>query len=222
MSSGLKLKSISTAENEFLAESVDIQIIPNFDHEVLQFLCGNYGPFEASIPCTVPIWLAITLRKKGKCQIVAPEWLSVEQLQIQIEEELLSKDELSKLPYYYLEIAALVLLHAKDDINFPDKISALLKDLESIRMDRLRGSLLDMGSKINNDNNIYFNFIRISNIGAMELLSIKGFFLETLNVLKQLSPTEVSVNIRNTNSRLSNRNNNGESRQTLRKFQKNP
>jgi GINS complex subunit 2 len=218
MSSGLKLKSISTAENEFLAESERIQIIPNFDHDSLKFLCGNYGPFEASIPCFVPIWLAITLRKKGKCQIVAPEWLTVEQLQIHIDREL-SQQELTELPYHYLEIATLVLLHAKDDINFPDKISALLKDLENIRMDRIRNNFLKVGG-------IYFkgeeiSNIRIKNISAMEILSVKGFLLESLNLLKQLSPKEVSVSTRNTSNRLGGSTSvDGESRQTLRRFQR--
>jgi hypothetical protein len=38
---------------------------------------GDFGPFEPYIPTSVPLWLAVTLKKKEKCSIEIPEWLSV-------------------------------------------------------------------------------------------------------------------------------------------------
>lgn len=38
---------------------------------------GSFGPFEPYVPVAVPLWLAISLRKKDKCRIIIPDWMSV-------------------------------------------------------------------------------------------------------------------------------------------------
>jgi hypothetical protein len=34
------------------------------------------GPFRPSIPVEVPLWLALVLKRRRKCKIVAPDWLA--------------------------------------------------------------------------------------------------------------------------------------------------
>ncbi|RYF51371.1 MAG: hypothetical protein EOO38_03395 [Cytophagaceae bacterium] len=36
-----------------------------------------YGPFQPPSACSVPIWLALSLKRKRKCRIVCPDWLVV-------------------------------------------------------------------------------------------------------------------------------------------------
>ena len=43
----------------------------------------------------VPIWLAIYLRKRNKCRIIAPEWLNIEYLSEKLKEEKTKVNELS-------------------------------------------------------------------------------------------------------------------------------
>lgn len=38
---------------------------------------GDFGPFRPQIATQVPLWLAVALKKRGKCTIRAPEWMSV-------------------------------------------------------------------------------------------------------------------------------------------------
>ncbi|GKD09491.1 DNA replication complex GINS protein PSF2-like protein [Tanacetum coccineum] len=38
---------------------------------------GEFGPFHPAMPTQVPIWLAVALKKRGKCQIRPPDWMSV-------------------------------------------------------------------------------------------------------------------------------------------------
>lgn len=40
-------------------------------------LQGDFGPFLPQIATTVPLWLAMALKKRGKCTIRPPEWMSV-------------------------------------------------------------------------------------------------------------------------------------------------
>lgn len=36
---------------------------------------GVFGPFEPQVPTEVPLWLAVTLKRRQQCQIQAPDWL---------------------------------------------------------------------------------------------------------------------------------------------------
>lgn len=38
---------------------------------------GTYGPFRPPLRVKVPLWLAITLKKKQKCSIQPPDWMDV-------------------------------------------------------------------------------------------------------------------------------------------------
>lgn len=64
-----------------------IDIVSFFRMEKLQLISvctiqtvhvqGQYGPFEPMEQTTVPLWLAVILKKNNKCRIVVPKWLSV-------------------------------------------------------------------------------------------------------------------------------------------------
>jgi GINS complex subunit 2 len=139
--SGLTLKSMTTAESEFFAEETLITISPNFSHDKLLFTSGSFGPLEAGDPCIVPLWLAITLRKRGKCTIVIPDWMSTSSLEQNILNEK-SRETFEPLPFHYREISQLLLNYARDDIKEPDRAAALLQDIDNIRMDRAKMGMI--------------------------------------------------------------------------------
>ena len=139
--SGLTLQSVGAAENEFFAEETLVVISPNFDHDKFYLTSGCYGPFESGDTCVVPLWLAINLRKRNKCTIVTPEWMAITSLERNVEQE---KNEVNfePLPFHYIEISQLLLVHARDDIVSPDTVAALLQDIQSIRIDRAKAGML--------------------------------------------------------------------------------
>ena len=139
--SGLALKTFSSAESEFFAEETLITISPNFSHDKLLFTSGSFGPLEAGDPCIVPLWLAITLRKRGKCTIVIPDWMSTASLEQNIINEK-SQDEFTLLPFHYREISQLLLNYARDDVREPDRTAALLQDIDNVRMDRAKMGMI--------------------------------------------------------------------------------
>ncbi|RMX69656.1 hypothetical protein KXD40_006795 [Peronospora effusa] len=75
------MASLSASETEFLAEQELIVIMPHFhlreNNGLLNFISGDFGPFQPGITTHVPLWLAIMLKQLHKCRILAPSWLSV-------------------------------------------------------------------------------------------------------------------------------------------------
>uniref|UniRef100_A0A0X3P914 DNA replication complex GINS protein PSF2 n=1 Tax=Schistocephalus solidus TaxID=70667 RepID=A0A0X3P914_SCHSO len=103
-------------ELEFLAENDLIQIIPRFKMEAIDLIEHFVGPFQPNIPCEVPLWLAIHLRRQQKCRIIPPTWLCVTSLtEFKEAEEL--ESGCTKPPHpHYTEVATLLLQHAPDDL----------------------------------------------------------------------------------------------------------
>ncbi|KAL7214873.1 hypothetical protein ACSBR1_027119 [Camellia fascicularis] len=65
----------SAAELEFLAEDEMIEIVPNMRMDTPNLICGDLGPFHPQIATQVPLWLAVALKKRGKCTIRPLEWM---------------------------------------------------------------------------------------------------------------------------------------------------
>lgn len=68
-------------EIEFIGEKEYITMVPTFNSNVVHLIGGDVGPFRASLPARVPLWMAINLKKQQKCKIVAPDWMEVEKLE---------------------------------------------------------------------------------------------------------------------------------------------
>ena len=63
-------------------------IQPNFNTgEPLRMITSEYGPFDRRTPLSIPLWMAIYLERHGKCTVIGPAWLSVENLKARIREE---------------------------------------------------------------------------------------------------------------------------------------
>eukprot|EP01052_Picozoa_sp_SAG31_P006186 SAG31_NODE_282_length_18516_cov_9.338600_4_plen_95_part_00 len=72
--------NLSVEDLEFQAENTLIDVVPNFREDTMHMIVGDFGPFRPSMPVTVPLWLAIMLKKMRKCRIKAPEWFAMRSL----------------------------------------------------------------------------------------------------------------------------------------------
>ena len=63
------MEATEPENNEFLAEETLITVVPNFAHDALRFVTGNFGPFEPQTPTDVPLWLACLLRKRRRIAV---------------------------------------------------------------------------------------------------------------------------------------------------------
>ncbi|KAI5578799.1 hypothetical protein BDE02_08G050300 [Populus trichocarpa] len=127
----------SPEEIEFMAEDEPVEIVPNLRMDSLNFICGDYGPFHPQLAAQVPLWLAVALKKRGKCTIRPPQWMSIENLAQFLE---LERDShaFQPLPFHYLEISRLLFDHAREDIPDMYMVRSLIEDIRDVRFHKWR------------------------------------------------------------------------------------
>ncbi|XP_020276701.1 DNA replication complex GINS protein PSF2 [Asparagus officinalis] len=166
------LSIFSAPEVEFLAEDEMIEIVPNIRMEALNMICGDYGPFFPQIATRVPLWLAVALRKRGKCTIRSPEWMSVERLTQVLESERESPREFQPLPFHYIEISRLLFDHAHDDIQNIYMVRSLIEDIRDVRFHKVETGLETIAGRT--------HAVKLKNLSAMEVNIVRPFMVRAL------------------------------------------
>nr|GAT58215.1 predicted protein [Mycena chlorophos] len=170
--------SVTPPELELIATQTLIDVIPLISMEKTAFISGAYGPLRPPHKARIPLWMALTLKRKKKCHILAPEWLSVEYLQNKIQEET-SQPGFTQLPFHFAEISRVLLDVAPDDLQSPDKVRTLLQDLREARQAKARLGLEGLE---------HSTIINLSNLTSMEINEIRPIFVQAMAILGQLQP----------------------------------
>ncbi|PIA58590.1 hypothetical protein AQUCO_00500494v1 [Aquilegia coerulea] len=166
------LSVFSSEEVEFLAEDELVEIVPNMSMEPLNLICGDFGPFRPLIATEVPLWLAMALKKRGKCTIRPPPWMSVEKLTRVLEEERDSPREFQPLPFHYVEISKLLFDHAREDIPEVYMVRSLVEDIRDVRFHKVEIGLQKISSRT--------HAVKLKNLSAMEVNIVRPFFVRAL------------------------------------------
>ncbi|WFD38629.1 DNA replication protein psf2 [Malassezia japonica] len=177
---------ILPTEMEYVASSETlIRILPLVSVDRVRLLSGTYGPFRPPAHAEVPLWLALSLRKKRKCVIIPPDWLSVDALTEYVRQETTSLP-FAPLPLHYVAIAKLLLEQASEDIPSSSRVRALLKDLREARQSKVLSGL-EMVNPAH---------LEMTNISSLEIAELRPFFATALQQLQaiQAQPQEVSEN----------------------------
>ncbi|CAH9104225.1 unnamed protein product [Cuscuta epithymum] len=175
--------AISAAELEFLAEDEMVEVVPNMRMETLNLICGDFGPFHPQIAIQVPLWLAVALKKRGKCTIRPPEWMSVEKLTQVLEAER-DSEGFQLLPFHYVEISRLLFDHAREDIQDVYMVRSLIEDIKDVRFHKI-GTGLEIISKERTF------ALRLKNLSAMEANVVRPFVTRALEMFHKLSSPDL-------------------------------
>eukprot|EP00823_Brevimastigomonas_motovehiculus_P003744 TRINITY_DN2328_c0_g1_i1.p1 TRINITY_DN2328_c0_g1~~TRINITY_DN2328_c0_g1_i1.p1 ORF type:complete len:203 (-),score=44.75 TRINITY_DN2328_c0_g1_i1:507-1115(-) len=189
---------LNAKEVEFLAEDDDIHIIPSFSCPPIHFIKGDVGPFRAGVQIVVPFWLAIQMRQAKKCAIQPPEWMDIDALKNSLKGEKSDDQKFSPLPYHYIEIGHLLLKFAKEDIPNAGQVDRILHD---IKLARQQKTTLLMQSVKQGD--LVFQS-KLTGLAAMELNTIKPFFLRALDNLTKLTQLAQNASVSSEQSSSSN------------------
>jgi len=173
----------------FLALDASIDIVPNFSYKApLTFLVTqtNVGPFYAGVNTSVPLWMAIYLRKRNRCRIVAPEWMSVDHLKAVLAFESTKDTFSTQLPFHYKEISRTILqtcgagrsqVHASggesEELPHAEQIRVLLEDISTVRMDKIRRSVHELSAV--NMRSTKPIVIDVTGMGSTEMVTVKPF-----------------------------------------------
>uniref|UniRef100_A0A1I7UZQ4 DNA replication complex GINS protein PSF2 n=1 Tax=Caenorhabditis tropicalis TaxID=1561998 RepID=A0A1I7UZQ4_9PELO len=127
---------------EFLAGNTLIDVIPSVsDTRPIHLISGDIGPFEAGVPCKVPIWTAILMKRKHNCHIVMPKWMELEELKKLLASEA-ENDGLAELPDHFFEICHMLVRDATDDIYDVEAVKSHIQDIYDKRDAKLRTSAI--------------------------------------------------------------------------------
>ena len=98
------------SEHVFLSSiQTRLLFLPNFSMSQFRTLDGlTVGPFVPARTVEVPLWVAISCKRRRKGKIVPPEWLSVEKLGELVRKET-TRAEFSEVPFRWLEISKALL-----------------------------------------------------------------------------------------------------------------
>ncbi|KAK9449846.1 DNA replication complex GINS protein psf2 [Limtongia smithiae] len=173
--------TFTPSEIAFVAEYTNVTIIPRQSTEAVDLIGGRIPPLRPMRRATVPLWVAIILKKQSRCNVVAPDWLSEESLKAAYEAEASNMERFSAmLPWEWLEVGEIILSNAPDDLlNPPHVIRNLLRDIREIRQAKVRAGI----------KNIDETYMQLDNIGYMELNEIRPFVTTTMNQLRLLNGT---------------------------------
>ena len=176
MSRGSEL-FMTAAETEFMAEETEIEIIPFKKEGTLHLMCGDVGPFTPQVPTKVPLWLALTLKKRDRCHVRPPEWMTADSLQdvLNFEKAPENNQKLNTdLPHHYLEIASMIFERAPDNVAEESRVRTLIEDIENVRQAKIRKGMQELGKLAAETVPPGAN---LTGIAAMEINQIRGFML---------------------------------------------
>lgn len=177
------------AITNFLAMDSTIDIVPSFnDKSPFEDLISrnSIGPFYAGVSTTVPLWIALYLRKRNLCRLIVPAWMSLENLKRVLEAEVADKDKFSDytvLPFRYKEISRSIFqacgvvrsqAHASsEEIPHAEQIRVLLEDISTTRMNKIRSNIHRFSTGELRDTEPLI--IDVTGIGSAEINAIKPF-----------------------------------------------
>ncbi|TGZ83443.1 GINS complex, Psf2 component, partial [Ascodesmis nigricans] len=172
-------------EVSFLAESTPITIIPRQRLDTLPLISLTTPRLTPPQRATVPLWLALILKKQKRCNIVPPSWLSSHTISGILQWEHDNPSSFSgALPWHWLELSELLLEAASDDI--PDAnvggemdLRVLLRALREVRQSKARDGLKQLEG----------TYLLMNGLGMMEITELRGFAGMVVDGLRKLGAT---------------------------------
>jgi GINS complex subunit 2 len=134
---GLLGRWLTPTEVDFLLEDEHIEIVPHFGYnDKLYFISGDVGPFKANIKASVPLWLALNIRKSGLCKLIAPEWFNAVKLAGWVEDEK-KHEALVNVPENMFHVARALLSAAPEDFPNSEILRRCIQVLSEIRHQKI-------------------------------------------------------------------------------------
>ncbi|KAF8460428.1 hypothetical protein BDZ91DRAFT_614842, partial [Kalaharituber pfeilii] len=116
---------------------------------------------------SVPLWLALLLKKQKKCNIVPPDWLSVENLERLVRWEQDNPDRFcEELPWRWIEIGEVLCEAAEDDLGGgAGDLRVLLRTLREVRWSKAREGLKQLES----------TYLQMNGLGHLEISELRPY-----------------------------------------------
>lgn len=164
-----QLETFLPSELHFLAENETIEILPRRVGDPIK-LAGTDLPLMHPLrKHRIPIWMAITLKKQQRCQLIPPDWMEESNLRRILAFEHANPTAFSNVDFHWLEIAQIVLTTAPDDLTSPPQvIRNLVRDIREVREQKSRQGMKEVNE----------NMLQMDRLGALEINEMRPFVVE--------------------------------------------
>ena len=125
----------------FVSQETELQIVPKFSMDRLDFVGDCYGPFYPNYPIRVPLWLALYLRETNACTISPPAELTVDFLRNVLKREAESDNGHEAVSPEFFDVARQLLRFASADVPDAVEVHRLINELESCRATKIQHSV---------------------------------------------------------------------------------
>lgn len=163
-----------------MAEDAEITVIPRQSLDSIKLIGLRVPKLQPMRRATVPLWLAILLKKQSRLNVVPPEWIQEENLR-KVHEEEISQPAFAQLPWNWIEIGQAILEGAPDDLGSPSHvIRDLLRDIREARQAKIRAGVKELNE----------SHMRMDNVGLMEINEIRPFVSQVMDELRKFNDLE--------------------------------
>ncbi|OWB81794.1 hypothetical protein B5S33_g413 [[Candida] boidinii] len=177
--------TFSPSEINYLAENEPITILSRYSMSGTQLIGTKLPNLKPLQKYEVPLWLAMILKLQDKCNIITPEWLSIEFLKSKYEEEIKFPNKFSELPWHWIETSKKLLDKSSDDIiDPPYQIRSIVQDLREIRQIKARKGLKELNE----------SFIQLDGLSLLEINELRPFIIQVMDQLRKMYDNVKSSN----------------------------
>ncbi|KAK6528846.1 DNA replication protein psf2 [Orbilia ellipsospora] len=177
---------LTPQEVAFICESELITIVPRQRLGSLNLISIDTRPLVPPQRADVPLWLAVFLRKQKRCNVVPPDWLTVDNLERLVKEES-DSPAFSKMPWRWMEVAEILLDTCAEDLISPSEIALHIRSLRELRQAKIRASL---PGEINS------SYINMNNLGLMEVCEVRPWVGKVVDGLRKIEGEAGSAAVR--------------------------
>ena len=172
------LETFTAEEISFRSEDELVSIIANRNIPPIHLAGWDTPALRPLRQAQVPIWLALLLKKQGRCAIVFPDWMDEASLQEFVEKER-SEPGFSALPWLWQPISHQLLAAAPDDhTGDVDVVRQLLQDLRELRQAKI-----NKGISLVNESHM-----QMDQLGLMELNEVRPVLARSMATLQKIRP----------------------------------
>ncbi|KAI9857361.1 MAG: DNA replication protein psf2 [Trichoglossum hirsutum] len=198
---------LTPLEIAFLCEMEMVTVIPRQRLEGLELLGGPTKPLHPPHRTSLPLWLALLLKRQRRANILPPPWFHPAALTSILDLERNNTDQFSPppplppspagaattsppflpsstadapdraLPYHWLELGEILLDAAPDDIVEPDTVRRLMRDLREVRMAKMRAGVVVLDGS---------GMVGLKGVGGMEVGEGRAFISGVVDGLRKI------------------------------------
>lgn len=137
----------------------------------------NINNMVAMQSTEVTLWVALLLKQQNKCSIVAPQWLTLQELEAHIQFEKKNADRFSSMPWNWLVLAQLLFKRAPDDFHDPvHDLRGKIQDLREIRQLKVLKGLRHLNE----------SHLQLDNLSLLEINELRPFIVGIMDKLREL------------------------------------